>query len=63
MKGLHRGPENLIDIMRTQAAIANLPQIGITENICFPAFQLNIAAAVDKRPESHRLLVPMKLHI
>ena len=52
MKGLERGPADLIDKMRTQAAVANMPQIGITDNVCYPAFQLNIAAAVSERPKS-----------
>ena len=52
MKGLERGPEGLVDKMRTQAAVANTPRIGITDNICYPAFQLNIAAAVSKRFKS-----------
>jgi hypothetical protein len=46
MKGLEQGPEDLINKMHTQAAFSNTPRIGITDNVCYPAFQLNITPAV-----------------
>ncbi|KAF8222304.1 hypothetical protein L208DRAFT_1323385, partial [Tricholoma matsutake] len=52
MKGLEQGPERLVNKMHTQAVVANMPRIGMMDNICYPVFQLNIAAAVSEHPKS-----------
>lgn len=42
-------PEDYMWLLQEYAGAVNLPQIGIDENIAFPAVQANIAPAVPLR--------------
>ena len=39
-------PEDYLQILKEHVDIVNLPQIGIDENVAFPAVQANIALAI-----------------
>jgi len=41
------GPPGLLEIATRQAEVTNLPRIGKDGNVIHPAFQLNIATAVE----------------
>ena len=57
IKGIkENGPPGLLDVMEMQAQVANIPHIGISENVCYPAWQLNIASAVSERPKTSAFL-------
>lgn len=48
MRGLSRGPEGLEELLTEQVDYRNIPHVGTGENVGFPAFQLNIASAVEQ---------------
>ena len=39
-------PEDYLQLLKEHTEMVNLPQIGIDENITFPAVQANIASAI-----------------
>lgn len=47
MEGLWKGGSHLKKLMTTQAEFTNLPRVGSDQNVAYPAFQLNIASAVE----------------
>lgn len=47
MSGLKDGPKDLEKTLADRNEYLNIPKVGMDENVAFPAFQLNIAAAVD----------------
>ncbi|KAF9521659.1 hypothetical protein CPB83DRAFT_900448 [Crepidotus variabilis] len=47
MAGMWKGGAQLHDTLKTQASFTNLPRVGTDSNVAHPAFQLNIAPAVE----------------
>lgn len=41
---IEKGPEDLLQILKTQAEFSNMPRIGIDANVVHPAFQLNVVS-------------------
>jgi hypothetical protein len=52
MACLEKGPEELLQILKTQAEFSNMPHIGIDANVVHPGFQLNATSA--KEHGEHR---------
>jgi hypothetical protein len=53
IKGLElKAPDSILKLMQMQALVANSPRIGVDQNVCYPAMQLNIASAVSEKPQS-----------
>jgi len=53
---LEMGPPRLLKITMQQAEVTNLPRIGKDGNVIYPAFQLNIATAVEPDRRGQPLL-------
>jgi len=39
-------PKDYMDLLEEHADLVNLPQVGVDENVAFPAVQANLAPAV-----------------
>ena len=46
LPGLKKGPKNMLPALKRQADVAALPRVGSSENVAWPAMQLNLVSAV-----------------
>jgi hypothetical protein len=47
MEGMSKGPPGLVEHLQDQAELTNLARVGSDGNVATPAFQLNVASAVE----------------
>jgi hypothetical protein len=52
MLGMDKGPEGLVDRLKTQADLTNVPRVGTDDNVFHPYYQLNGASAAEHRKDS-----------
>ncbi|KAF6758399.1 hypothetical protein DFP72DRAFT_845313 [Ephemerocybe angulata] len=45
MLGMNRSLPDVVEKLRIRSELFNMPRVGCSENVCFPAFQLNVADA------------------